>query len=194
MNVASPFQQLHAVVSKMLPLTEKEWDSFTGIFTYRSVPKKFFLLQVGQVSREAYFINKGAARLLFVKDGEEISANFMFENGFIASLESFLLQAPSRQAIETIEDCDLLVLSKSKLDELTKSNPRFNSFSRAIAEMAFVMLQRRASSFILDSPEERYQNMLKEKPEILERVPQHMIASYLGITPVSLSRIRKRIS
>lgn len=178
----------------MLPLTEKEWESFTEIFTYRSVPRKFSLLQVGQVSREAYFINKGAARLLFIKDGQEISANFMFENGFIASLESFLLQIPSKQAIETIEDCELLVLSKNKLDALTKANPKFNSFSRAIAEMAFIMLQRRASSFILDSPEERYENMLKEKPEVLERIPQHMIASYLGITPVSLSRIRKRIS
>lgn len=178
----------------MLPLNQKEWDAFTGIFVFRSVPKKFNLVRVGDISHEAYFINKGAARLYFEKEGEEVSANFMFENNFIASLESFLLQTPSRQAIDTLEECELLVMSKQRLDELTLAYPKFHIFSKAIAEMAFIMLQRRASSFILDSPEERYMNMLKQRPEILERVPQHMIASYLGVTPVSLSRIRKRIS
>jgi CRP-like cAMP-binding protein len=178
----------------MVPLTAGEWDAFKQILVYRSVPKKFRLVSVGEVSREAYFINSGAARLLFEKEGEEISANFMFENNFIAALESFLLQVPSRQAIETLEDCDLLVIGRQKLQELTAAYPKFNMFSKAIAEQAFILLQRRASSFILDSPEERYLNMLQQRPEILERVPQHMIASYLGVTPVSLSRIRGRIS
>lgn len=194
MKVEPLFNQLYNVVSRMLPLSQREWDMFTDSFVYRSVPKKFRLVSVGDVSREAYFINKGATRLFFEKDGEEISANFMFENNFVASLESFLLQLPSRQAIDTLEDCELLVLSKQRLEELIRKQPQFNLFSKAIAETAFVMLQRRASSFILDSAEERYTNMLQQRPEILERVPQHMIASYLGVTPVSLSRIRKRIS
>ncbi len=194
MKVDPLFNQLYNVVSRMLPLSQKEWDVFAECFIYRSVPRKFRLVAVGDVSREAYFINKGAARLFFEKEGEEISANFMFENNFVASLESFLLQVPSRQAIDTLEDCELLVLSKQRLEELIHKQPQFNLFSKAIAETAFIMLQRRASSFILDSAEERYMNMLQQRPEILERVPQHMIASYLGVTPVSLSRIRKRIS
>lgn len=194
MKVEPLFNQLYNVVSRMLPLNQREWDMFADSFVYRSVPKKFRLVTVGDVSREAYFINKGATRLFFEKEGEEISANFMFENNFVASLESFLLQVPSRQAIDTLEDCELLVLSKQRLEELIARQPHFNLFSKAIAETAFIMLQRRASSFILDSPEERYMNMLQQRPEILERVPQHMIASYLGVTPVSLSRIRKRIS
>lgn len=194
MKVDPLFNQLYNVVSRMLPLSQREWDMFAESFIYRSVPKKFRLVPVGDVSREAYFINKGATRLFFEKEGEEISANFMFENNFVASLESFLLQVPSRQAIDTLEDCELLVLSKQRLEELIARQPQFNLFSKAIAETAFIMLQRRASSFILDSPEERYMNMLQQRPEILERVPQHMIASYLGVTPVSLSRIRKRIS
>lgn len=194
MKVDPLFNQLYNVVSRMLPLSQREWDMFAESFVYRSVPKKFRLVSVGDVSREAYFINKGAARLFFEKEGEEISANFMFENNFVASLESFLLQVPSRQAIDTLEDCELLVLSKQRLEELIRKQPQFNLFSKAIAETAFIMLQRRASSFILDSAEERYMNMLQQRPEILERVPQHMIASYLGVTPVSLSRIRKRIS
>lgn len=194
MKVDPLFNQLYNVVSRMLPLNQREWDMFAESFVYRSVPKKFRLVAVGDISREAYFVNKGATRLFFEKEGEEISANFMFENNFVASLESFLLQVPSRQAIDTLEDCELLVLSKQRLEELIAKQPQFNLFSKAIAETAFIMLQRRASSFILDSPEERYMNMLQQRPEILERVPQHMIASYLGVTPVSLSRIRKRIS
>lgn len=194
MKVEPLFNQLYNVVSRMLPLSQREWDMFAESFIYRSVPKKFRLVSVGDVSREAYFINKGAARLFFEKEGEEVSANFMFENNFVASLESFLLQVSSRQAIDTLEDCELLVLSKQRLEELIRKQPQFNLFSKAIAETAFIMLQRRASSFILDSAEERYMNMLQQRPEILERVPQHMIASYLGVTPVSLSRIRKRIS
>jgi CRP-like cAMP-binding protein len=194
MKVDPLFNQLYNVVSRMLPLSQREWDMFAESFVYRSVPKKFRLVSVGDVSREAYFINKGATRLFFEKEGEEVSANFMFENNFVASLESFLLQVPSRQAIDTLEDCELLVLSKQRLEELIRKQPQFNLFSKAIAETAFIMLQRRASSFILDSAEERYMNMLQQRPEILERVPQHMIASYLGVTPVSLSRIRKRIS
>ena len=178
----------------MMPLSEKQWQAFSEAFIYREVPKRHLLTAVGSIAREAYFINKGAGRLYFIKDGEEISANFMFEGGFITSLESFLLQIPSRQAVETLEDSELLVLSKERLDALVAQQPTFNLFNKAIAEMAFVMLQRRASSFILDSPEERYNNMLVQRPEILSRVPQHMIASYLGVTPVSLSRIRKRVS
>lgn len=178
----------------MLPLSHSEWQLFTEVFVHRIVPKKHLLTGVGSTAREAYFLNTGAARLYFIKDGEEICANFIFEGGFITSFESFLMQSPSRQAVETLEECELLVLNKAKLEALIKAHPKFNMFSKAIAEQAFIMLQRRASSFILDSPEERYMNMISERPEILHRVPQHMIASYLGVTPVSLSRIRKRIS
>ena len=91
----------------MMPLSEKQWQAFSEAFIYREVPKRHLLTAVGSIAREAYFINKGAGRLYFIKDGEEISANFMFEGGFITSLESFLLQIPSRQAVETLEDSEL---------------------------------------------------------------------------------------
>lgn len=194
MKMAVPFAQLHAALAPLLPFTPTEWNEFASAFVYRQVPKKFVLTAPGSIAKEAYFINKGAARLYFVKDGEEINANFMFENAFIASLESFLMQTPSRQAVETLEESELLVLSKTRLNGLLASNLKFQLFLKVIAEQAFIMLQRRASSFILDTAEERYTDMINNRPQIAERVPQHMIASYLGVTPVSLSRIRKRIS
>lgn len=89
MKVEPLFNQLYNVVSRMMPLSQREWDVFAESFVYRAVPKKFRIVSVGDISREAYFINKGAARLFFEKEGEEVSANFMFENNFVASLESF---------------------------------------------------------------------------------------------------------
>ncbi len=194
MKISALHTQIYTVVNQMVELNEVEWDAFFDSLVYREVPKKFRLTDVGEIAREAYFINKGMARVYFLKEDEEINANFVFENGFIASYQSFLLKSKSLQAVETLEDCELLVLNKLKLDELTQAYPKFHIFSKAMAEFAFITLQRRAASFILDSPEERYMNMLNERPNMLERVPQHMIASYLGVTPVSLSRIRKRIS
>jgi CRP-like cAMP-binding protein len=194
MKIAPVHTSFYAAVNRMADLGPEEWEAFFDILVYREVPKKFRLTDVGEIAREAYFINKGLGRVYFLKDGEEINANFAFDNEFIASLQSFLLKIPGRQAVETIEDCELLVINKARLDALTAAYPRFNIFSKVVAERAFITLQQRAASFILDSPEERYMNMLRDRPNMLERVPQHMIASYLGITPVSLSRIRKRIS
>lgn len=194
MNIAPEHASFYTVVNQMADLGPGEWKAFFDVLIYREVPKKFRLTDVGEIAREAYFINKGLARLYFLKDGDEINANFAFDNEFIASLQSFLLKVPSRQAVETIEDCELLVLNKKDLDELTMAYPKFHVFSKVVAEWAFITLQQRAASFILDSPEERYINMLRQRPNMLARVPQHMIASYLGVTPVSLSRIRKRIS
>lgn len=194
MKTPGVYDLFFGAVRNMVSLTDKEQEAFADILIYRSVPKRFMLVNVGDISREAYFINSGCVRLFYRKDGEEVNANFVFENSFIASLESFLLQVPSRQAVETLEDCELVVLQKERLTELINKYPRIERFSKAIAERAFIILQRRASSFILDSPEERYMKMLNEHPQISSRIPQHMIASYLGVTPVSLSRIRKRIS
>ena len=194
MKIAKIHTSFYTMVSRMADLNAEELQAFMDILIYREVPKKFRLTDVGEIAREAYFINKGLGRLYFIKDGAEINANFAFDNEFIASLQSFLLKTPSRQAVETIEDCELLVINKTRLDELTLAYPKFNIFSKVVAERAFITLQQRAASFILDSPEERYMNMLRDRPNMLERVPQHMIASYLGVTPVSLSRIRKRIS
>lgn len=111
--------ELQAAVSKMIKLNKSEWQLFNEAFVHRSVPKKFNLLEPGQVAREAYFVVKGATRLYYLKDGEDISANFIFENGFITSLESFLLRTPSRQGVDTLEDTELLVITKEKLDALT---------------------------------------------------------------------------
>jgi CRP/FNR family transcriptional regulator, anaerobic regulatory protein len=161
------------------------------------IPARSFLFlpknAQGKIAREVYFINKGLLRLFYNKDGEEITA-FIFREGlFAASYDSFLRAAPSIQVLETLEDAELLVISKEQLDQLTEQVPRMNILLRKVAEQRFINAQQVLSSFILDSPEERYRKFSEQHGDLLLRVPHHLIASYLGITPVSFSRIRKRV-
>lgn len=187
------FELVYRYINLMVRLTEKEKQVFENAFSFRQVPKKFLLTREGQVAREIFFINKGLLRLFYNKDGEEITG-FIFREGLFASCyESFLRQTPSLQNLETLEDCELLVLSFEKLEALYEKLPKINIMTRKVAEQRFINGQMILSSFLLDSPEERYRKFEEAHGDLLLRVPHHIIASYLGITPVSLSRIRKRM-
>ncbi len=188
------FELIYRYIDQMIRLTEQERRMFENAFSFRQVPKKFLLIREGQIAREVFFINKGLLRLFYNKDGEEITG-FIFREGlFASSYESFLRQSPSIQNLETLEDCELLVLTFDKLEELYEKLPKINIMTRKVAEQRFINSQMILSSFLLDSPEERYRKFEAAHGDLLLRVPHHIIASYLGITPVSLSRIRKRVS
>ena len=190
----SMYQQLRQSVATIASLTERELRLFEQQCIYREVPKKFTLVEEGQVARELYFINRGCLRFYYNRDGDEITGFIFLENMFATALDSFLQQEPSAQIVETLEDCELLVISYSALQQLYDYSTNFQIFGRKLAEQRLVNAQRILSSYILDSPEERYRKLLATRPEWLLRVPQHYIASFLGITPVSLSRIRKRMT
>jgi CRP-like cAMP-binding protein len=188
------FKNLRSDIEKLIKLTDKEWQQFENAFTFLQVPKKFQLVKEGDVSREIYYIKKGIVRYFYNKDGEEITGFIFTENLFASSYESFLRQTPSIQVLETIEDCELLVINFDALQMLYADVPKINILTRVIAEQRFLNAQQILSSYILDTPEERYLKFSKRHPDILQRVPQHIIASFLGITPVSLSRIRNRLT
>ncbi|WP_194778129.1 Crp/Fnr family transcriptional regulator [Pararhodonellum marinum] len=187
------YQQLHQSIAQFLQPSQKEKALLEEAFVFRQVPKKFKLVEEGQVATEIYFINQGLIRLYYTKDVEEITGYIFRENLFSSSYDSFLTGTPSQQTLECLEDCELLVISNNDLDELYKKMPSMHIFTRKMAEQRFINAQRILSSFILDSPEERYQKFERHNRDLLQRVPQHYIASFLGITPVSLSRIRKRL-
>ena len=188
------FQLLRKTVLSIAPLTEQELRFLEQQFVYRDVPRKFTLVEEGQTARELYFINRGCLRFYYNREGDEVTGFIFTEGLFATSLDSFLQQEPSSQVIETLEDCELLVIRHDKLQQLYEHSVNFQVFGRRLAEQRLVNAQRILSSYILDSPEERYQKLVATQPEWLQRVPQHYLASFLGITPVSLSRIRKRIS
>ncbi|WKN40767.1 Crp/Fnr family transcriptional regulator [Tunicatimonas pelagia] len=186
--------QLRSYVTQLAPLSASELTYLENQCVYREVPKRFLLIEEGTVAQEVYFINQGCLRLFYPREGEEITAFIFLENLFATSLESLLQQTPSQQCLETLEDSELLVISYENLMKVYNYSVNFQIMARRITEQRFINAQRILSSHILDSPEERYQKLLATQPAWFQRVPQHYIASFLGITPVSLSRIRKRMS
>jgi CRP-like cAMP-binding protein len=187
------FHHFYQYTSAIISFTAAEKQIIESAFTFRQVPKKFKLAEEGKIARELFFINKGLVRLYYTRDGEEITGYIFKEHLFASSYDSFLRQAPSIQTLEALEDCDLLVISKKDLDQLYDTLPKMHILARKVAEQRFINAQQLLSSYILDSPEERYRKFQQQHGDLLLRVPQHIIASFLGITPVSLSRIRKRL-
>ena len=162
-------------------------------FEYRIFRKKTTLLEIGKVSNEVFYLIKGCIRLYCEKDGEELSTYFFTENMFAGSYDSFISRKPSKVAIETLEECEVLVLTHKGQEKLYKIFPKMNEFIRKAIEQRFVLLHDLFISYLLNSPEERYLMLLKDRPELVQRIPQHQIASFLGVTRVSLSRIRNRL-
>lgn len=188
------FDLLHQTIAPLLSFTAKERAQFEAAFVFRQVPKKFILVEQGQVADELYFINRGLIRLFYRREGDDFTG-FLFQEGlFASSYESMISQTPSTQVLETLEPCDLLVMSAERLQQLYQTFPKMNLFARKLLEQRFINAQRVFASFVLDSPEQRYLDFVARHPDLIERVPQHIIASFLGVTPVSLSRIRRRVA
>jgi CRP/FNR family transcriptional regulator, anaerobic regulatory protein len=187
------FETIYNYIKPFVSFTESEKQVFEDAFSFRQVPKKFKLAEEGKIAKELYYVVKGLVRLYYTRDGEEITGYIFKEGLFASSYDSFLRQVPGLQTLETLEDCDLLVINHQRLQKLYDDLPKMHIVARKVAEQRFINAQMILSSFILDSPEERYRKFEKQHGDLLLRVPHHIIASYLGITPVSLSRIRKRL-
>lgn len=187
------YTSLLHLIRQFITLSERDCHEIESAFSFRQVPRKFVLVRDGEIAKELYFINKGLMRLYYNKEGEHITAFIFREHLFASSYESFLQQTPSIQLLETIEDCELLSITRERMDRLYERVPAINILTRKIAEQRFINSQMILASFLLDTPETRYRKFAERNGDLFLRVPHHMIASYLGITPVSLSRIRKRL-
>lgn len=167
-------------------------QQFSPYFKRKEVPAKTILLKEGEVSKNAFHIESGCLRVWFNNDGKDFTTQFFFENEMVSSIESFRTGKPSLFSIETIEPSVVQVISKSDFLSLEQRFPAIQAqMQERLLERLF-FYQKLFLSRIKDSPEERYKDLLKNNPRIIQRVPQHYIASYLGITSVSLSRIRNR--
>ncbi len=159
-----------------------------------TIPSNEIILLEGEIATHIYLIEKGCLRLFFNKDGKDITLQFFLENQMVSSFESFYLDTPSLFSIESIEDCYVQAIEKQDFTQLLTKDFKFNRYFTDILANRFVNYNKLFLSRIKDSPEERYIELFKETPTLIERIPHHYIASYLGITSVSLSRIRKRLS
>lgn len=145
---------------------------------------------IGHSCKTIYFVNKGCVRIYYFKEDNDITESFEFENAFVARAESLFTGNPSKKGIQAIEDCTLIAIDSNKLFELFNSHHDLERLFRKIIESSYVNTVNRIESLQFNTAEERYFNLLKDHPNVLKRVPLKLIASYLGITPVSLSRIR----
>lgn len=168
------------------------WEIFRPYFKQEEVPARTILLQEGRVSRKMYFIEKGCLRTWVNNDGKEITTQFFFEGDSVSSIESFRTNQPSLYSIETIEPCVLQTITQKEFQMVVEQSPEIKKrFEEHLFKRLF-QAQQLFFSYLKNSPQQRYEDLITQYPHIVQRVPQHYIASYLGITSVSLSRIRNR--
>ncbi len=159
-----------------------------------SFKKGDFLVKEGEKNINTYFIISGCVRQYKLVDGEEITTNFFTEDHWIIALGNFISENLSNYSLICMEDTTIVKGNEQKAQELFRHFPRFETISRAVMEHVFAEQQTFMTTYLTDSPEERYRKLLKSRPDLFQRVPQYHIASYLGVKPESLSRIRNRIS
>lgn len=169
------------------------WGQYGHLVEEVTIPTKTTLLHEGDVSKNAYFIKKGCLRLWFNNNGKDVTFQFFFENYGVSSIESFQSGEPSLFSIESIEPSTLLVISKANMDLIINGLPGYQELMQAHILQRMHHYAKLFLSRIKNNPQERYLELLADSPHIVQRVPQHYIASYLGITPVSLSRIRNKV-
>lgn len=170
-----------------------DWAQYGHLYEEIEVPARTVLLEEGKVSRYGYYIQEGVIRLWFNNKGKETTFQFFFEGEGVSSVESFRTGQPSMYTIETITAARLYKISRENLEQVMNSIPGFRSQMEEILFQRLLRYTKMFISQIRDTPKERYEALIRDQPHILQRVPLQYIASYLGITPVSLSRIRNKL-
>lgn len=185
------FQQFNEKV----PLTAEEQETIKTFLTPKKLRKKQYLLQEGDICKYIAFVEKGALKSYVIDEaGTERITQFALEGWTISDLYSFLTGEPATYHIDAIEDAELVLISKAAHEELLQQVPKYETYIRLQITGAYIALQRRLTSIISLPIEERYKNLTTLYPTIVQRVPQHMIASYMGLTPETLSRVRGRVT
>jgi CRP-like cAMP-binding protein len=188
------FLLLRKQIQNFLPITYADWDMLTPFLELKHLRKGGLFIAEGKKANEIGLVINGMLRQFYTKDVEEKTTYFFFEPHFISAYISCISGNPSLITIEALSDVTYVSFPFTTMQALFETSMAWQKFGRLIAEYAMIGLEERMVSLLLQSPEERYIDLLNSnKSKIIERIPQHYIANYLGITPVSMSRIRKRL-
>jgi len=179
-------------ISKYISLDEEEKNAIVSLDIFRSVKKGTILLEEGQKSKESYFVLKGCIRKYYIIDGEEKTTAFYTEMEALTP-HCVINKTPSEYFINCVEDSILTVSNSDMGIEVNSKFPKFDIMCRLLSEELLAKQQINFDEFKTSSPEQRYLNLIQNRPDLIQRVPQHQLASYLGIKPQSLSRLRARI-
>jgi len=181
-------------IQDLITLSPAEMGIVTSLFKEKKYKKGDYFLTEGQICKQVGFVVKGLMRYYINHDGEEKTYAFSQENNYVCNYESFLPQSPSSKVIQALEDSDVLVISHKDLQLLYANVREGERFGRMAIEAVFLQLLKDISSFYTETPEFRYERFIKNHADLQQRISQYHIASYVGVKPQSLSRIRKRIS
>lgn len=183
---------LFSFISKYVSLTKEEKNAIVSLDIFRTVKKGTTLLEEGQKTNNSYFVLKGCFRVYYIIDGEEKTTAFYTEMEGLTPL-CVKSNLPSEYYISCLEDTILIVSNADMEVEINSKFPKFETMCRVLSEERLAKQQIDFDAFKTSSPEQRYLNLVQNRPDLIQRVPQHQIASYLGIKPQSLSRLRARI-
>jgi len=179
-------------ISKYISLTEDEKNALLSLDLFHSVKKGTILLKEGQNTLNSFFVLKGCIRSYYIKDGEEKTTAFYTEMEALTP-PCVISKTPSDYYISCIEDCILLISNSDMAEEVNTRFPKFEIMCMKFSEELLAKERIEFDEFKTSSPEQRYLNLMRKRPELIQRIPQHQLASYLGIKPQSLSRLRARI-
>lgn len=186
-------QLLKKIVKESVSIPDSELDQMLSLFSPRTLKKEEYLLQAGQRCNEIVFVESGILRICYPNDkGEETTCHFSLPGDFVTSFSAYNNGKPSAENIQAIMPATCLVILKQDMDDLYRQVPAIQEFGRKAAEHVAMMMETRMALFLNNSAEERYQLLLRQKPILFRTVPLQYLASFLGITPQHLSRLRKK--
>jgi CRP-like cAMP-binding protein len=187
--------KLSSYINQFITIDQSEKEIIESAFKEISLPKGTKWITEGKVCDQVGYIVSGKLRVYYIDEsGNDITCYFINSDNFISSFTSFLTNTPTKENISAIEDTELRIISKNDLEKLSVTIPKIQIFRRVIAENLFIIMEKRINMLQSQSAQERYEKMLKENPDIILSIPLQYIASFLGITPQHLSRLRKKLS
>lgn len=192
--MSSVHEKIIRLLSEMTIIEDTDRDIIVRSFEPVSYPKRTILGKENSIVKYMYFINSGYLRTYYFRDGIEITNNINCPLGFMTAYTSYASQKPSQEILECITDCDLLRIEKHRLDTLFSQDPKWSEIGRIVNERIALYNEERARRMVSTSARQRYLNLITEHPDYVQNVPVQYIASFIGIKPESLSRIRKAIS
>ena len=185
--------KIEALIRTIIQPNAEEWEAFSRILKVKKLKKKDLLLEEGQVCNFIAFLNSGVIREYSFQHDRETTVDFVSENQFTSDYQSFIMQVPSMQYLEALNDVELLILKKEDINSLYDQYKIWERFGRLIIEKVFCIAEAKRKKIIATTHEEQYRDFAAAYPEIVRQVPQYYIASYLGLTPEHLSRLRKKV-
>jgi len=188
-------ENIRKEIYKIIRISDEDWSLFEEIISSQKFKAKTQIIKNGSIARDLFFIEEGLVRVYHYSDGKEVNTYFACDNQYISTYASVVTQLPSHEILETITDSSILKINYQKLQQLYKRIPKFERLGRILAEKNYLCINDRTVIMQTQTAREKYLNFIEtNEQKIVQQIPQRLIASFLGITPESLSRVRRELS